>query len=235
MIKSLVGIDHTIVGVRDLEAAREVWARLGFTLTPRGSHIGWGTANYCVMFERDYFELLGIVDPEAFTNKLDEFLDDREGLLGLAFATSDGDALAAELEAAGIPFEGPKDLKRNLELPGGTVLPEFKLVFPAAGALPGLSAFICEHLTPELVRRPEWLVHANGARAIRSVTIVAERPADYRDAYEAMFGMGACVMTDETLAVRTGGGLLLFVRPTIWRHCTRRPNRTRRSICPTWR
>ncbi len=82
------GIDHAILGVRDLEAASAQWRRLGFTLTPRGRHVGWGTANYCVMFKSDYLELLGIVDPAKFTNDLDKFLAEREGLLGLAFATS---------------------------------------------------------------------------------------------------------------------------------------------------
>ena len=27
-------------------------------VSPRGSHIGWGTANYCVMFADDYIELI---------------------------------------------------------------------------------------------------------------------------------------------------------------------------------
>jgi catechol 2,3-dioxygenase-like lactoylglutathione lyase family enzyme len=50
----ITGIDHTLVGVRDLEAARAAWSRLGFTVTPRGRHIGWGTGNYCVMLEEGY-------------------------------------------------------------------------------------------------------------------------------------------------------------------------------------
>ncbi len=74
---AITGLDHALVGVRDLEAARAAYARLGFTLTPRGSHIGWGTANYCIMFARDYVELLGIVDWSRFTNNLDRFLERR--------------------------------------------------------------------------------------------------------------------------------------------------------------
>ena len=78
-IEAIGGLDHVLVGVRDLEAARRAWARLGFTLTPRGRHIGWGTANYCIMFAREYVELLGIVDPGLFVNRLDRFLETREG------------------------------------------------------------------------------------------------------------------------------------------------------------
>ena len=84
MSAAITGVDHVLVGVRDLELARETYTRLGFTCTPRGSHIGWGTANYCIMFADDYVELLGVVDPTKFTNRLDEFLDRREGLMGLA-------------------------------------------------------------------------------------------------------------------------------------------------------
>ncbi len=50
MRNGLAGIDHVVIGVRDLERARMGWTRLGFTLTPRGCHLGQGTANYCVMF-----------------------------------------------------------------------------------------------------------------------------------------------------------------------------------------
>ena len=61
MNNEISGIDHIVVGVRDLEQARLAWARLGFTLSPRGRHIGQGTANYCIMFASDYVELLGLV------------------------------------------------------------------------------------------------------------------------------------------------------------------------------
>lgn len=51
---AIAGLDHALVGVRDLEAARASWGKLGLKITPRGRHIGWGTANYCIMFERGY-------------------------------------------------------------------------------------------------------------------------------------------------------------------------------------
>ncbi len=211
------GLDHVIVGVRDLGAARDAYTRLGFTLTPRGSHIGWGTANYCIMFPDDYVELLGIVDANKFSNNLDAFLETREGLLGIAFGTGDAEAVAAELAARGIAVDGPKDLARNLELPEGTVQPSFKLVFPAADALPGLAApapaFVCQHLTPELIRRPEWLAHANGARAIAAITVAAADPVSLAPSYEALFGADAVGLADGVLIVRVGAARLQFAAP----------------------
>jgi hypothetical protein len=207
------GIDHSLVGVRDLEAARETWQRLGFTATPRGRHIGWGTANYCLMFEQGYVELLGIVDPAQFTNDLDKFLALREGLLGLAFASADAEATAAALRSAGLAPDGPKDLKRLLELPEGEALPAFRLVFLPPADLPELRAFFCQHLTPEIVRRSDWLRHPNGARRLAGLTVASDHPAALAPAYARIFGQDALALSDEGLAVRTAGATLSFLTP----------------------
>jgi hypothetical protein len=86
MSNGIAGIDHIIIGVRDLEAARRQWRRLGFSVTPRGRHIGQGTANYCVMFGRDYLELLGFVERDEHARRLETFLARREGPMSVAFA-----------------------------------------------------------------------------------------------------------------------------------------------------
>jgi hypothetical protein len=210
--RPITGFDHAIVGVRDLEEAATAYRRLGFTLTPRGRHIGWGTANYCIMFPADYVELLGIVDPAQFTNNLDRFLSMREGLMGFSFATQDAFVTAALLRGQGIAADGPKDLSRLLELPEGAVMPRFSLVMLPPAATPGVSAFITQHLSPQLIRRPEWLRHANGANGLTTLTVVVEEPPALADAYERLFGVGACTFTDDTLAVRAGHSLLLFCR-----------------------
>jgi catechol 2,3-dioxygenase-like lactoylglutathione lyase family enzyme len=208
---TLSGIDHSLVGVRDLEAARALWARLGFTVTPRGRHIGWGTANYCIMLERGYIELLGILDPAQFTNNLDKFLETREGLMGLAFASDDPAATRARLDALGLHPDGPKDLKRYLELPEGDVLPEFRLLFLPRSETPDLSAFVRCHLTPELIRRPAWLDHANGARALAGMTIISDRPEESAAAYRPYFGDDAVHPIPGGAEVACGQEWLRFV------------------------
>ena len=101
----IAGIDHVIVAVRELEGARTAWRRLGFTLSPRGRHIGQGTGNYCVMFPADYIELLGVVDPADSVDRIEAFLARREGPMGLAFAPAGSaeDARAALLAPAAAP------------------------------------------------------------------------------------------------------------------------------------
>ncbi|MDZ4737785.1 MAG: VOC family protein [Rhodospirillaceae bacterium] len=214
-MNAIDGIDHTLVGVRDLEAARDQWARMGFTVTPRGRHIGWGTGNYCIMLDRGYIELLGIVNAAGFTNNLDRFLETREGLMGLAFASDDAVGCAGALRDAGIAADGPKELKRLLELPAGTVTPAFSLVYLPGDAVPALSAFVCQHLTPDLVRRPEWLAHANGAKKLLGMTVASNDPASLGPAYRRLLGDRAVRPGDGWLRVETGAGWLDFATPDV--------------------
>src|SRR3546814_14501073 len=81
------GIDHVLVGVRDLEAARETYARLGLPVSPPGRHIGSGTANYWLMFPGYYIELPGLVDAPPFTPNLTRFLAIRAAPLALPLLT----------------------------------------------------------------------------------------------------------------------------------------------------
>ena len=212
-VEAITGIDHTLVGVRDLEAARSTWETLGFTLTPRGRHIGWGTGNYCIMLESGYIELLGVVDPSQFLNNLDGFLKKREGLMALAFGTDNPAQCAEDLKESGVVFEGPKGLKRKLEMPEGEVLPAFELLYLDREATPGLNAFITHHLTPELIRRPEWLRHANRAKRLRSVTVVVEDPVRTVIGYLPLFGPDRVQVSDAMTVVDTGAGRIRFVTP----------------------
>ncbi|MBL8831109.1 MAG: VOC family protein [Rhodospirillales bacterium] len=215
MIGPVEGIDHVILGTGDLEAARAAWARLGFTISPRGRHKGWGTGNYCIMLEKDYLELLGMVDPAGFDNGLAAMLAKQgDGLLGFALATQDADAAAAWLASRGRPHER-KDLGRLLELPEGTVELKFALAMPKDAWPGGIRPFVTGHLMRDAVWRPEWTAHANTACAIQSLTCVVDDPLSLVDAYERVFGLGTAVPTDDTLAVRwgRGAGLVLFAKP----------------------
>jgi len=212
MAQPLAGIDHVILAVADLERARIAWERLGFTLTPRGRHLQQGTGNYCIMFARDYIELLSVVDRAQGAGALEAFLRQGEGLRGLAFAARAGDDTAAALTRRGLHPGAARDLARQLELPEGTVLPRFKLVSLPPEETPALSAFVCMHLTPELVRRPSWLRHANGVTGIAGITVVVAATGPLRAAYETLFG-AEVVATDDVLTAHVGGHRLIFATP----------------------
>jgi catechol 2,3-dioxygenase-like lactoylglutathione lyase family enzyme len=207
MARQITGIDHAIVGVRDLEQARATYQRLGFQLTPRGRHVGWGTANYCVMFEGDYLELLGIVDASQFTNNLDRFLAEREGLLALALRSTDARATHAAWQAAGLAPAEVKALSRLLE--PDTEL-RFENVMLTPEATGGAALFACAALTPELMRQPDWVRHPNGALGIASATVAVDDPAAFYEPMAQVFGSISLTETDRTLAVHTGRAVLLF-------------------------
>lgn len=210
----IAGIDHVIVAVRELENARTAWSRLGFTLSPRGRHIGQGTANYCVMFPSDYLELLGIVDAADSVERLDAFLARREGPMAAAFAPAGTaeEARAALLHRQLHPSE-PRPLGRALELPEGTVTPRFSLVTLPPDETPGLDSFLCSHLTPSLMRRPEWLAHPNGAIGLRAVHVLVESTAPLLPAYDRLFGIVQVTTTDAVAVVHIGRQRLVFSTP----------------------
>lgn len=212
---AISGIDHVIVAVRDLDRAQVGWRHLGFTLTPRGRHTGQGTANYCVMFEKDFVELLGIVDPGDNVEHLAEFLTGREGARAVAFAPAgSADDARSELLARGLHPSELRALGRQMELPEGALIPRFNLVGLAAEDTPGLpNSFICGHLTPELMRRPEWLVHPNGANRLRGVYVLVEHSAPLLPAYDRLFGIQQVTTTDNVATVHVGQHQIVFSTP----------------------
>jgi hypothetical protein len=216
MTSGIAGIDHIIVAVRDLEAARTGWVRLGFTPTPRGRHIGQGTANYCIMFGRDYLELLGFVERDEHAHRLETFLAQREGPMSVAFAPErDAEATSASLAGRGLHPSAPRALGRALELPEGDVTPRFSLLNLPPEETPALDCFVCGHLTPELVRRREWLTHPNSVIGIKAVHLVADDPSTLAVAYRRLFGDDRVAMTARGLEVDTGRNRLIFTRPAM--------------------
>ncbi|HEV2301066.1 MAG TPA: VOC family protein [Stellaceae bacterium] len=214
MRNGIAGIDHVIIGVRDLEAARESWSRLGFSPTPRGRHIGQGTGNYCIMFGPNYLELLGVVDPAEGAHRLARFLAEREGPMGLAFAPAGSpEAVREALLRRGCHPSEPRPLGRRIELPEGDAIPRFSLLALPPEETPGLDSFVCCHLTPELMRRPEWLAHANGVSALNAIHVLVADTAPLLPAYDRLLGMPQVTTTDAVALVHAGGQRIVFSTP----------------------
>jgi catechol 2,3-dioxygenase-like lactoylglutathione lyase family enzyme len=216
MANGITGIDHGTIAVHDLEAARSNWQRLGFTLSPIGRHTGWGTANYAMAFGRNYLALIGVVDPAApLPGRLADALAKREGMFAIALGTDDADAAYADLKAAGLNPGEVIDMARDVEVPGQSepTRPRFRILQLPESVTPGLDVSLTQHLTPELVWRPEWQLHANGALGIAAITVVVDDPEPLLEPYEQLFGPGSCTPTDDILTIFTGHGQLTFVTP----------------------
>lgn len=218
MSEGIAGIDHVIVAVRDLERAKGVWARLGFTLTPRGRHIGRGTANYCIMFGENYLELMGIADAADGVERLASFLARREGPMAAAFAPAGTAAQARDaLLRRGLHPSEPRALSRRTELPDETLNPRFSLVTLPPDETPGLDSFLCSHLTPELMRRPEWLNHPNGVRRLDAIHVLVDNTAPLLGAYDRLLGIVQVTTTDAVAAIHVGRQRIVFATPDDFR------------------
>ena len=190
MTAGITGIDHTLINVDDLEAARKVYLRLGFSPTPRGRHPQWGTGNYCMMLEDGYLELIGVVDQAEYAANAPNRGSRRRdnGLSAIALASDDAAAelAKASLAEVGIDAAGPKDLSRLLEGDGGDAEPRFHILHLPDGATPGISMFICRHLTPDLVRQAGWTTHRNGACRIKSIAVPVDDPLGLVEGYQRL-------------------------------------------------
>jgi catechol 2,3-dioxygenase-like lactoylglutathione lyase family enzyme len=202
MRRQIRGLDHVVILVRELDRARETYARLGFTLTPRGFHT-LGSQNHCVMFGDDYLELMALPRPHPALAYFSDFLARGEGLGAFALATGDANAAHAELAAAGIAADPPLDFSRPVALADGTHDASFRIVQLPPTQTPGCRAFLCQHFTREVVWRPEYQQHAVGATGIAALAVIAEDPNRAAPSYARLFDAPP-QRIDEGLLVRTG-------------------------------
>jgi glyoxalase-like protein len=179
-LKNIIGIDHAVVVVKDLDAAAENWKRLGFTVSPRGTHSAkMGSGNTTIMLGSDYIELLGVLVETDHNAPTRAFLARTGGgIERVAFTTLDAAAGAEEIRARGYVPLGPTDFERPVTMPDGAQSAAKFSVFqwPVDEAPGGLRIFACQHKTRETVWIPQLQNHANSARAIERVIIVSPTP-----------------------------------------------------------
>ena len=224
MRQHIRGIDHAVIVVRDLDAARGTFARMGFTLTPRGYHT-LGSQNHCVMFGHDYLELLvsPAENPHPSRQYYTDFARQGEGLAAIALRSGNAKGAYTEMLWAGFHPTDPVDFSRPVELPEGTRDASFRITQLAPGATPGGRVFVCEHFTRDLVWRPEYRRHANGATGLAAIAIVGDDVAQSATAYERLFDTKAKAIA-EGLLVETGGAPIAFMTgralakrlPNVW-------------------
>jgi len=183
-------LDHVVVDARDrMDEAARVYRSLGFQLTERSRHT-LGSVNHLAVFERDYLELLGFEPgPDPVRPDIAAF---PVGMNGLVFSTDQPDALWEELRARGVPVQEPQSFSRPVNLAEGvTEDARFRVVRLSAGTASFGRIYFCHHLTPDLVWRPEWQRHPNGALAVARIVIAVRDPAASAEILSRMFGPGS--------------------------------------------
>ena len=213
-LKNVIGIDHAVVMVRDLDKAAENWKRLGFTVSPRGTHSAhMGSGNYTIMLDPDYIELLGVLSPTEHNAPARAFLEKREGIERVAFTAVDSAAGAEEIRARGYAPIGPTDFERPVTMPDGSLSSAKFRTFqwPVAEAPGGMRIFACQHKTRETVWIPELMKHTNGAKRLKQVLLVAPEPAKEAAHLSRMIDRDARTEADGAIAVPSGPGRADFV------------------------
>lgn len=213
MANNINGLDHAVIAVRDLTVADAAFHRLGFTLTPRGEHPEWGTANHCIMFRQDYIALQAATGTGEVADELRAFTDAHEGLHGISLGTDNGAAVVERLQATGLDVPLPRSLSRRIDTEQGQATLMFSETLLPPQATPGIHTRVTQHITAERERFPEWLAHPNTAIGIASVTAIVAEPVELTAAWDLLLGPHRAVITDDTVTLHTGRGLIFLSKP----------------------
>jgi catechol 2,3-dioxygenase-like lactoylglutathione lyase family enzyme len=217
------GIDHLVLAVRDLDRARETYRRLGFTLTPEARH-PFGTRNSLVQLADQFLELVALGDAAAipepsasffsFAAFNRDFLAKREGLSMLVLRSHDTNITHAELATAGLRTYDPVPFERIARGPDGAERKvAFTMDFTSDPRIADAAFFTCQHHYPENFWKPEYQRHANGARSVESVILVADDPPAYGAFLAGFAGVEAPAVTPEGLLIETGSGRIEVLTP----------------------
>ena len=217
------GIDHVVLAVPELEAARDGFARMGFTLTPPAQH-PFGTGNVLIQLDRCFIELLAVLEPDhipepapgrfSFAGFARDFLQEKEGLCGLVLESRDARRDAEEFEALGLHGYEPVHFERLAGQPDGTqARVAFTLAFASDPRIPDICFFACQQHAPENFWKPEYRRHANTAETVLGVVIAASDPAELRSFLSGFSGVPEARNLDGGFALATPRGTIEVLTP----------------------
>lgn len=174
-----------VLAVPDLDEARSVYERMGFAVSPRAEHEALGTANHVFVFPSSYCELFGVVRPDVARNTVGRALAAGSGVSGLALCGS-ADTAKADYADRGIAAGEAIEFSRDALVGDEVATARFRISRLEDRAAPGFFAFVCEHLTPELVWHEAAMTHPNGVTGVTKVLIRADAPATAAEGFERL-------------------------------------------------
>jgi catechol 2,3-dioxygenase-like lactoylglutathione lyase family enzyme len=207
------GLDHVVHAVRDLEAAAELYRRLGFTVGARNRH-AWGTHNHLVQLPGFFVELLTVAEPEKLGNDVFSalfgtfnriFLKDHEGLSFLILESEDAAADAARFRSAGIGVSEAMRFEREGKRPdGSTVKVGFSLAFARDAKAPAIGFAACQQHFPENFWNVAFQQHANTAGGIEAAVLVADKADEHHAFLSAFAGDVSATSSGITASTQRG-------------------------------
>jgi catechol 2,3-dioxygenase-like lactoylglutathione lyase family enzyme len=221
-----LGLDHIVHAVRDLDAAADLYHRLGFTVGSRNRH-PWGTHNYIVQLPGIFIELLTLAEPDKlgsdgfsrlFASFNRDFIARHEGLSMLLLESNDAAADAAAFRAAHIAASDVMKFEREGKKPDGTpVKLGFSLAFAEDKAAPDIHFATCQQHYPENFWNPAFQKHPNSVSGIAGTVAVAQDPARHRKFMEAFSGVTA-KQNGEGFVIETPRGVIEVTTPAAFLH-----------------
>jgi len=179
----LLGIDHIVIVVRDLETAKRSYEKLGFTVVPGGRH-PVGTHNVLISFaDGSYIEIIAFYRDNP-DHRWWKPLQKGEGLVDFCMQTDDLAGDTAKLRSAGVDIDDPVPWSRAR--PDGYQL---KWVLSLAREPHRrVAPFLIQDETPRDERVPRETTHKNGAVGIGTVTVAVDDLQNVRSWYRAVLG-----------------------------------------------
>lgn len=209
-------LDHVGLATRDLEGSRQVYERMGFTLSPRSVHSGsadlkgsvvpWGSGNHLAMLQEGYFELLGLVD-ETLPSNVKHMIAKYEGMHVLALRCGAAEQTYEDLNTAGVRVHEPMNLERDVLFgPEGkeTRRVRFRNIYLKETTYPEARIILIEHRTPELMWQPHLMTHPNGAQSLAGAYLVTENLEEAATRFRPLFGKPVPCATGLTFELESG-------------------------------
>ncbi len=209
----LLGIDHLVIVVQNLERAAQDFADVGFTVVAGGKH-PVGSHNVLMPFaDGSYVEVIAFYRKAADHRWWDP-LQHGERLVDYCLQTDDLRGDTAKLRAAGIDIKDPVPWSRTR--PDGY---ELKWLLSLAGRSDrGVAPFLIEDITPRQERIPQQFTHRNGALGIVKLVIAVEHAAKIGAWFQNAFGVSGERLENAALAAHglgftIGPHILEFLSP----------------------
>lgn len=219
-------LDHLVLPVAGLDAARDRLTQLGFTVAPDGVH-PFGTANCCVFFsDGTFLEPLDVADlalaqrhaaaGNVFTRHALQFRsrNGTEGFSALVFGTPnaarDHDAFVDRGMSAGDILYFERDF---VAADGLRDRAAFRLAFAASTIAPDCLFFTCERVAVPKGDRSALLSHSNGVTGIAQVLMSAPDPSAVAGFLEEVSG-AAAGKVDGGIALHFGHFELRILTPS---------------------
>lgn len=209
----LLGIDHLVIAVPDLDTGIKNYEELGFTVVPGGRH-PVGTHNSLMAFaDGSYIELIAFYEPRS-EHRWWGPLERGGGLVDFCMQTDDLREDTAAFREAGVSIDDPRPLSRVR--PDGYEL-HWVLSIPRDPHR-GVAPFLIQDGTPREERVPGRTTHPNQVRGIGVVTVAVDDVETVRRWYQRVLGVaGADVSRNDLSAVGVrftiGPHVFDFVRP----------------------